>query len=101
MSAEEPGLHLSEKRAELNIQKAQEHLNALVEECPEFKDLVLVINWQQPREDLPICVVASGERDASEVVQQSVELTEKMLSAAAQLSKNIIQKLVTTINEMK
>lgn len=62
---------------QVNFDRVNEHAKALLEECPEFDDVMVLVNWKKRFRDaeLPVCTIQTQEENIEDPKHLTIQTT--------------------------
>ena len=95
---------MNEERAKKNMAIIEEHMQAVIKECPELNDAVVVLNWKREEvtkdANLPASMAFSNRRSSNEAHMQAAELARALTDTALVMHERVMSALLEMNNEL-
>ena len=87
---------------EVNFDKVGGHARSLLAECPEFDDVIILVNWKEQyrQADLPVCIVESSlskDENKRSLTLQTTQLCRLLRKVEETLVERELARLVNTL----
>jgi hypothetical protein len=93
---------MNEDRAKKNIEAIQHHMQSLLRDCPEIKDVAVAINWddksvpEDSETSIPASMVFSNRKTDSECHTQAIELSRILTDTAQSIHERVLSAVLET-----
>ena len=93
---------MNEERVKKNVEAVQRHAQELMSDCPEIKDIAIILNWDRaqlptnPEAEVrvPASMVFSNRKTTDEVHMQADELATLMIDTIKSMHDRVINALL-------